>query len=322
MASNIISLAGDFLPRLPKKWPYILGLVAAYYGVRELAPQLFEKKISGDVAVITGGGSGIGRLMAHRLAKEGCCVAIIDVNFQGAQQVADECKALGVTARAYQCDVTKHEMVYEVAKRIEGDFGRADIIINNAGIVDGNKLVDADDARMELVLKVNTHAILWVTKAFLPGMIKRDHGHVVIIASSAGRVGVPNMVAYNASKFGAVGAGEGIRLELQKMGTKIKCTTVCPMYISTGMFEGAKLQPKFKFLEGIVNALFPILEPQYAADSTIQAIKRNQELLVMPAMAYTTTILQGLFPVSVTDKILDDLGVSSSMDHFKQTRPT
>ncbi|GBG32080.1 Epidermal retinol dehydrogenase 2 [Hondaea fermentalgiana] len=318
--SEIASFVGDFLPRPPKRWALLAGAVAAYYGLREVAPHLFEKSINGDVVVITGGGSGIGRLMALRVAKEGCSVAILDVNKEGADKVAEECKALGATARSYLCDVTNRSMVYEVAAQVEKDFGHVDIVVNNAGIVGGKKLIEADDDRMELVLKVNTHAILWVTKAFLPGMIRRNHGHVVIIASSAGRVGVPNMVAYNASKFGAVGAGEGIRLEMQKMGTKIKCTTVCPMYIATGMFEGAKLQPRYKFLEGPVNALFPILEPDYVADQIINAVKRDQELLVMPAMAYSTTIMQGLLPTAVTDRILEDLGVSSSMDHFKQTR--
>ena len=115
-------------------------------------------------------------------------------------------------------DVSDRHAVYAAAEATQRTFGRVDIVINNAGIVSGQKLLEANDARMEATIKVNTIALLWVTKAFLPGMLKRDHGHVVTIASSAGRLGVAGLVDYCASKFGAVGFDEALRMELGKLG--------------------------------------------------------------------------------------------------------
>lgn len=220
----------DFLPTPPKKWKTLLALASAYYGVQAALPHLFEKKIAGDVAVVTGAGSGIGRLMALKLAKEGCKVALLDINVEAAAHVAAECEKLGATARAYKCNVVDREMVYAVGKQVEADFGRVDIVINNAGIVGGKKLMEADDKRMELTIQVNTIALLWVTKAFLGGMIERDHGHVVTIASSAGRVGIPNMVAYCASKFGAVGFVRFVLPLASGAATAAACASYCSTY--------------------------------------------------------------------------------------------
>jgi len=312
----------EWLPRAPKRWRVILGAAAAYYALRELAPKLFEKSISGDVCVITGGAGGIGRLMALRLAKEGCKVALLDINQEALNAVQKEVRALGVKCEAYICDVSKREEIYRVAKQVEGDFGRVDMLINNAGIVGGKKLLEADDNRIELTLKINTLALIYMTKAFLPGMLKRDHGHIVNIASSAGLVGVPGLVDYCASKYGAVGFDESLRMELRKLRSKVSTTCVCPSYIKTGMFEGAIMQPRIKALSGIVSFMMPLLEPDYVANQVITAVKRDQKLLVMPTMGYLSSVLKALLPVTVCENILDDLGVTNSMNDFKQTRPT
>jgi len=320
-----MSIVTDLLPRPPKKWPLLLGLAAAYFGAKTFAPKLFEvKKIQGNV-VVTGGGSGIGRLMALRCAKEGAGIAIVDLNLEAAQAVADECAKMGVVARAYKCNVARGIEVERMAEQVLSDFEHIDIVINNAGIVREGYLTEVTNDSMKLVLEVNTLAILMVTKAFLPGMIDRDKnghsGHIVVIASSAGRVGVPRMASYSASKFGAVGAGEAIRLELKKLGCKkVGCTLVCPSYIKTDMFKDAKLKPRFKFLEPAVEFLMPLLEAEHVANEVIDAVKRDQPLLVLPAFGYTSTILQAFLPVWLTDEILDILGANNSMDDFVQTR--
>jgi len=295
----------------------MLAAAAAYYATRELAPYLFEKKVTGDVAVITGGGGGIGRLMALRLAKEGCIIVLLDINEAAVKKVEEEILATGTKCKAYICDVSKYEDIYKVAAEVEAEFGRVDILINNAGIVGGKKLLEADDKRIELTLKINTLGLIYMTKALLPGMLKRDHGHIINIASSAGLVGVPGLVDYCASKFGAVGFDESLRMELRKLGSKVGTTVVCPSYIKTGMFDGAILQPRIKALSGIVNFLMPLLEPEYAANQIINAMKRNQKVLVMPSFGYFAPFLKASLPTVLCDNILDDIGVTSSMDDFK-----
>ena len=141
----------------------------------------------------------------------------------------------------------------------------------NNHIVSGKKIHDNDDAMMEKTMQVNTISHFWTIKAFLPGMLDRNHGKVVTIASMAGLVGTAGLVDYCASKFGAVGIAESLSMELdhqRKHGVKSLC--VCPFFINTGMFEG--VESKFSWL-------FPILEPLDVANQVVRAIKRDTPLL-------------------------------------------
>ena len=135
-------------------------------------------------------------------------------------------------------------------------------MINNAGIVSGKKILENSDFMIKKTLEVNTLAHLYTIREFLPGMIKMNRGHVVSIASMAGTVGSPGLADYCASKFGAFGIDESLRTELKKIGSNIKTTCICPFYINTGMFEGAK---------GI--RLFNILDQHWVVWRIITAIR-------------------------------------------------
>src|ERR1051326_8480155 len=125
---------------------------------------------------------------------------------------------------------------------------------------------------IERTFAVNTLALFWTTRAFLPAMLERDRGHVVTIASAAGLVGTSRLVDYCASKHAAVGFDESLRLELRRLGSPVKTTVVCPFYISGGMFAGVR--PRFPLL-------LPILTPEYAVDRIVDAIRRDRPRLVM-----------------------------------------
>ena len=195
-----------------------------------------------------------------------------------------------------------------VSERVKADFGRVDILCNNAGIVVGKPFLDVPDSLAQKVMDVNTTAHFWTTKAFLPDMMRRNHGHVVTIASAAGLAGVAGLGDYCASKFGAVGFAESLRLELRKQGkTGVATTLVCPFYINTGMFEGVKS----------AFPLLPLLEPEYVAAQVVTAMKRNTAVLCLPRMVYVTPLLKGLLPVGLQDWLAEVIGVSNSMDQFK-----
>ena len=128
------------------------------------------------------------------------------------------------------------------------------------------------------------------------------------------------MVDYCASKYGAVGFDEALRMEMRHVCPGIKTTCVCPGYIDTGMFKGAQMRSTIPFLNPLVSALMPVLRPEYVADRVIQAVKRDQEVLVMPRFGYLSHLFRATLPVFVFDMAMDVLGVSHSMDHFQQTR--
>ena len=310
----------DLLPQLPKEWKKTLFLALAFWFLREFSFRFREKRLKGDVALITGGAGGIGRLMALRLAQEGCNLVIWDMDLNAANKVVEELKNLGVKAASFKVDVSDRHMVYTAAKEVLEQFGRVDILINNAGIVAGKKLIEADDARSQKTIDVNTTALLWVTKAFLPGMIERKKGHIVTIASSAGRVGVSGMIDYSASKFGAVGFAEALRNELRMTCPEVDSTMVCPSYIATGMFQGAKMRSTISALDPLVNFIMPVLQPEYVAYKIVTAIKRRQTILVMPRFGYLVHLFRAILPTVLLDHAMDILGVSRSMEKFEQTR--
>ena len=178
--------------------------------------------------------------------------------------------------------------------------------INNAGVVTGKTLLDAAPEEIELTFDVNVLALFWTTRAFLPGMLERDRGHVVTIASAAGIVGIAKMTDYCASKHAAVGFDESLRLELRRQGSRVQTTVVCPFYISTGMFAGVRTR---------FPRILPILDPDRVTDQIVYAIRYDRRRLILPSVVRTTW-LGRLFPIGVFDAMMEFLGLNHSMDDF------
>lgn len=259
-------------------------------------------RLSGARVLITGGGSGLGRLMAVKAAGRGAEVVVWDLSAKAGEDTVAEIRAAGGSATAAVVDVTDREAVYRQAAGTDP----IDVVINNAGVVSGARLLDIPDESIERTLDVNVLALYWVTKAFLAGMIERGHGSVVTIASAAGLVGVARQTDYSASKWAAVGFMESLRNELRADGHRINTLTVCPFYIDTGMFAGVQTRfPK----------LLPILDPVEVTTRVIDAIESGQPQLVLPPLVRTLPTLRVL-PVRVFDRVMDALGVNRTMDHF------
>jgi short-subunit dehydrogenase len=161
----------------------------------------------------------------------------------------------------------------------------------------------ADIAR---IIDVNTLAPMYVTRAFLPGMLARRSGHVVNIASAAGLVSNPKMSVYCASKWAVIGWSDSLRIEMEQGRTGVGVTTVTPYYIDTGMFEGVR------------SPLIPILKPAYVADRIVGAVKSDRIFLRLPRLIEFVPLLRGILPVRWFDKIGGEwLGVYHSMDDFR-----
>jgi len=262
-------------------------------------------ELAGRRVLITGAASGLGLLMARRLATEGARLVLWDVNAAGLEAAVGELRAAGRRVEAETCDVSSRAAIEAAAARALAG-GAIDVLINNAGVVTGKTLLDATPAEIERTFAINVLALFWTTRAFLPAMLAQDRGHVVTIASAAGIVGTAKMTDYSASKHAAVGFDESLRLELRRRGSRVLTTVVCPFYISTGMFAGVRTR---------FPLLLPILEPERVVDRIVDAIRRDRRRLVLPGIVKTTW-LGRLLPVAAFDAIMEFLGVNRSMDEF------
>jgi len=260
-----------------------------------------------STVLLTGAAGGLGLLMTRQMGAEGARLVLWDVNAAGLESVRAELARSGVRVATYACDLSDRDAIADAAARTLAEQGTVDILINNAGVVSGKTLLDASDADIERTFAVNSLALFWTTRAFLPGMLARNRGHVVTIASAAGIVGTAKLVDYCASKHAAVGFDEALRLELRRERRAIVTTVVCPFYISTGMFSGVKTR---------FSWILPILTPEYAVKRILHGIRANQRRVVMPRIVLTT-YLGRILPVAAFDAIMEFLGVSRSMDEFR-----
>jgi len=264
-------------------------------------------RIAAKHVVITGGASGLGRVMASRMADLGAAVTLLDLNEEGLMSAVAQIRDAGGVTRGYTCDISDREEVARVARELVEESGPVDILVNNAGVVSGNWLLDLTDEQIEKTFGVDALALFWMTRAFLPAMIERDAGHIVIVASAAGLIGTCEQTDYAASKHAAVGFDEALRMELRRLAPHVRTTVVCPYYIDTGMFAGVRT--RFPWL-------LPILNEDQVVERVVRAVERNHRRVLVPWVIRVVPILREILPLSVFDKLADALGVNDAMSHF------
>jgi all-trans-retinol dehydrogenase (NAD+) len=267
------------------------------------------KDITDKVILVTGGASGMGRLMALDFARRGGRVAVWDMDAGALKTLEAEAEGLSVTGMV--CDVSDRATVARQAKALVKKLGPVDILINNAGIVSGKKLLEIQDEKIIQTVNVNLLSLFWTTRAFLPSMLERNSGHIVTMASAAGLIGVKGLSDYCAGKFAAIGFDESLRMELRRMKSNVVTTVVCPYFIDTGMFKGVKTR---------FPLLLPILSSENAVKRIVKAILKNKRRLIMPHFVYSTLLLR-LFPTGFIDFMADFFGISSAMDDFTGRQP-
>lgn len=264
-------------------------------------------ELKGRTAVITGAGTGIGKLMARYFAAEKVNVALVDIQKEAIDEVAEEIRKQGGRASSYLCDISNRNQVATTTDAIKKDYGNVDLLVNNAGIVIGRKFTDLTIEEMEKTMQVNYWGHLYFTKEFLPDMIRRKQGTVVNIASAGGLLGMPSLTDYSAAKFAEVGFSEALRRELKKdqlKGVKVIC--VCPYVIDTGMFAGFKPM--------ILN---PLLKPEYVARKIVAAVKNDKAYVMLPPFSMFLMRFIKLLPTSFLDWSLQVTGLQDSMNAFK-----
>ncbi|HRA76410.1 MAG TPA: SDR family oxidoreductase [Propionicimonas sp.] len=254
-------------------------------------------RIDGSRFVITGGGSGLGRQLALQASARGAHVEAWDLDGPAAARTAE------LTGGTHQrLDVTDTAAVQTAATAA----GEVDVLVNCAGVVTGKPLLEASEAAIRRTFEVNTLAGYWTTRALLPGMLARDRGTVVTVASAAGLVGVARQTDYSPSKWAAIGFTESLRAELRGAGSAVRTLVVAPYYIDTGMFAGVRTR---------LPLLLPILKEEDVARQVLDAVDAGREQLVLPPLARVLPLLRVL-PVPLFDRLVDLFGINHTMDHF------
>lgn len=275
--------------------------------------------IKGTNVLITGGASGIGRIMGRICLEKGASNLIVwDINQANIDKTEAELSDVkpaeaGVSKgqiHSYIVNVSDPQAIKSAYEKVKSEVGEVDILVNCAGIVRGNNTFDKQTVQdIDLTMDINANAPMYVALAVLPDMLRRDRGHICNIASAAGMLGVPKLSVYCASKWAVIGWTESMRVELKQARSNVRVTSVAPYFINTGMFDGVN------------SKVFPILDPEKTAAKIIRAVEAGKSFRGIPFAYHFIRIWQGLLPNFLFDFIFGKIfGVYSVMDHFKGRR--
>ncbi len=201
-------------------------------------------KLMGINAVITGAGSGLGRALSLALAKRNCRVGIADLNLDRARETLSLVELRGGRGMVAEVDVADPESVKCLAERFYGEWGRVDLLINNAGVVAAGHVGDIPLEDWRWQFDVNFWGVLYGCHFFIPSMKRQGGGHILNVASSAGLLNLLEMGPYNASKAAIVSLSETLRAELAPAG--IGVTVLCPMFFKTRLLETTRYTDEFE----------------------------------------------------------------------------
>ncbi|XP_056424705.1 17-beta-hydroxysteroid dehydrogenase 13-like isoform X2 [Hyla sarda] len=203
----------------------------------------------------------------------------------GVEETAAQCRKIGATVYTYVVDCSKREEISKAAEKVKQDVGDVNILINNAGVVFCADLLSLEDSQIQKIFEVNVLAHFWTTRAFLPSMMRKNHGHIVTIASSAGLFGVPFMVDYCSTKFAAVGFHKALTAELSALQMSgIKTTCLCPVFVDTG------------FVKNPSTRIAPVLLPEDVGKKLVDGVLINKKIICIPPFVSLSGVLELFFP--------------------------
>jgi len=259
------------------------------------------KHLSGRVAVITGAGSGIGQATAIELSKQGCLLAISDINEKELQETHNTIQELGNEVHSKVLDVADKDAFYAYADEVVERYGKVNIVINNAGVALGASLENTSYEDFEWIMNINFWGMVYGTKAFLPHLKKSDAGHIANVSSVFGIIASPNTGAYNATKFAIRGFNETLRAEMKIHDYGISVSSIHPGGIKTniardsrkddellGNIDPKKIDAKFQKIA--------MTTPEQAAKTIIKGIKKDKMRILIGLDAHLMDIMSRISP--------------------------
>jgi NAD(P)-dependent dehydrogenase (short-subunit alcohol dehydrogenase family) len=277
------------------------GIGAALAGRRLLARP--EADLTGEVAIVTGGSRGLGLLLARELAHAGCRVVICARDEPELERARTELRQEGVEVVALRCDISDQDQVTRMTDEVTRQFGRIDILVNVAGIIQVGPLAEMTVDDFRRAHEVMYWGVVYPTLAVLPGMRERRHGRILTITSIGGKVSVPHLMPYSAAKFAAVGFSEGLRAELA--GTGITVTTIAPGLMRTGSHLNAafKGRQEREFTWFGLGASLPLvsMDAERAARQIVRALRRGEADRTLTVPATLLAAYHGVMPGMTAD---------------------
>jgi NAD(P)-dependent dehydrogenase (short-subunit alcohol dehydrogenase family) len=261
---------------------------------------------AGRTVIITGGSRGLGLALARRLAPEGARLALLASNADELRQAEIELRGSGASVLTLACDIRHRDEVEKAVQTIAERFGRIDVVINNAGIIQVGPREHMTVEDFDNALGVHLYGSLYTVLAALPHLRRAREGRIVNITSIGAKIAVPHMLPYVASKFAQSGFSEGLRAELRRHG--ILVTTVIPGLMRTGSPHNAQFKGKYhqEYAWFAISDSLPLISinSDRAAKKVVEACRRGSARLVVGLPAKAALFFSGLFP-GVTNRLLE-----------------
>ncbi len=250
-------------------------------------------ELRGSIAIVTGASRGIGTFIAETLTRKGASVALAARSEQELKETQARVEQLGGRAISVPTDVGKTRDLEVLVERTEAELGPVDLLVNNAGIEHYAHYQEIDIDKIEKILRVNLWAPEVLSRLVLPGMVERRRGHIVNVASVAGKTAVPYNSVYSSSKHGLVGFSWSLREEMKSYGVGV--SVVCPGFVSdSGMFHNWSQGNK-------PPAVSRAVEPRDVADAVVKAIEKNKaEVIVAKGLTKIVDVTHAISPAFTT----------------------
>ena len=276
----------------------LLGGVSALFIGKAIYDQLTRVSLKDKVILITGGSRGLGLVMARQLAASGAKVSICARDKGELNKAISQLRKKGTEVSAHLCDVSDRAQVETMVQEISSEWGKIDVLINNAGIIQVGPVDLMRAEEYEEALKINLWGGINTTLAVLPQMKKRKSGNIVNITSIGGKVSIPHLLPYSVSKFALVGFSEGLHAELKKYG--IKVTTVCPGLMRTGSHENISVlgqqQKEYGWFSLTGTNPLVSVNAERAASTIIKGFRKGKAEIIISFPAQVLALMHGIFP--------------------------